>query len=222
MNTEKIKSLEEQTEELIENISSIKRTLTKKVSAQAQFEEETSKISKSLAEVVTEINLLHSLFQSLGESEMIELFDQINETHDRLNSLIPELQITLGEGLSDFKTIYHQLEATNNDLSKDYARHLSGITSLTNTIENYQQYMNLQIKSAHDDLLKQLSQFETKVEQYETRTNETMHMIMDRLEKSEQNQRDLLNKTDSILEWLETNGDILIANSRAGIFGRKR
>lgn len=222
MNIEQIKTLEEQSAELIENIILIKQELDKKISTQTQFEAETVKIVNSLTKVVCEFSTIKTLFQSLGNSEMTNLFSEINQTHGELKTLIPDFNQKLNHGLSEIKSTSIHFEEDRKIIYKEISSQVDRIVNSTKTIENLQQESNRQFELMNSTTLQVLQQVELKLKEHEKSTTEKINWILDKLNDNAKSHNHLSEKTDKILNWLETNGEVLISNSRTGIFGRKK
>lgn len=254
MQVKDIKSLETQAEELIKNIALIKKELSKKVTVREQFEKETAKIVTSLANVTEEITNLKHHFGNLSKSEMIKLFKKIDDTNHQLTLVIPEFNQKVDESLSDLAELYAKIEENNNHFGAEFLKGITEITSLTNSMEKYDQTVaqffnkiSLEYKNINTEIAsltnvlemndravaecfeKMSAEFSTailnvekKLIEKENEATTKMNRIIDQLNENEKRQNKLLERVDSIFAWLETNGEIIVANSRAGLFGRKK
>lgn len=318
MQVMEIKSLEQQAEELLQNIALIKEELSKKVAAREQFEQETTKIVRSLTAVSSEVTNLKNIFGNLGESEMVELFAKIDESNSQLSSAIPQFEKKVEDSLSSFDQLYVKLEQSNqhivtefsksndgistfmgtmegydqavkdnfektsaavsasnegvatltkrmesyNQLVAKYFDNISaivsksneGVTTLTNRMESYDQAaaknfggLNAQVATSNEgiktltnrlentnetiakqveamkeEFSSEIHHLEQKMMKQQQETTQKINSIMGQLNESEKRQMKLFEQISSISNWLEMNGEILLANSRAGLFGRKQ
>lgn len=254
MEVKEITSLEQQATELIQNISSIKQELSKKVAAREQFERETTKIVNNLTEVVEEMNNLKTIFATLGEAEMIKLFEKIDETNNQVANVIPQFDTKVAESINNFENLYQKMAQSNDVVETVLLKSNEQIASLNNTVGQYDQsvanhfeqitavaqkhntevgLINTRIQQHEQALAKyfdnvnanfsdEIQKLENKLIQQETETTAKLNGISNQLKENEKQQQNLSNKLDSILSWLESNGQILIANSRTGLFGKKQ
>lgn len=222
VNIKEIKTLEKQSKELIENINLIKKELNNKISTQAHFEKETVKIVNSLTQVVREFSTIKTLFQSLGDSEMINLFSEIQHTHSQLKMITSEFERKLDHGLSEIESVTNRFEGNGSTIFKELSNHINEITISTKRIESIQQEAHRQFELLNGTTHHSLQLLELKITEYEKANSEKINWILDKLNDNEKSYNNLSEKTDKIVNWLETNGEVLIANSRTGIFGRKK
>lgn len=254
MEVKEITSLEQQATELIQNISSIKQELSKKVAAREQFERETTKIVNNLTEVVEEMNNLKTIFATLGEAEMIKLFEKIDETNNQVANVIPQFDTKVAESINNFENLYQKMAQSNDVVDTALAKNNEQVASLLETVKQYDRSVsnhfeqintifqkqntevisiNTRIQQHEQALAKYFDNFsvmfsnevqklENKLTQQETETAAKLNEISNQIKENEKQQQNVVSKLDSILGWLESNGQILIANSRTGLFGKKQ
>lgn len=281
-----IKSLEQQAEELLKNIALIKEELSKKVTAREQFEQETTKIVRSLTSVTSEVTNLKSIFGHLEESKMVELFAKIDESNSQLSSVIPQFEEKVDDSLSSFDQLYVKLEHSNQHIVSEFSKSNSsisaflgtmegydqavkenfektsavvsassegvatltkqmesydqaatkkfgeintqvaisnkGIKTLTNHLESTNETIGKQVEAMKEAFSTEIHHLEQKMVKQEQETTQKINSIMDQLNENEKQQMKLFEQIGSISSWLEKNGEILLANSRAGLFRRKQ
>ncbi len=96
------------------------------------------------------------------------------------------------------------------------------LVSLSNGLENYNDVVAEYFGKVSAEISTEIQNLKKKIEEQENQTTTRMNRIIEQVNENEKRQKKLLEQVDSILAWLETNGEILVMNSRSGLFGRKK
>lgn len=254
MEVKEIISLEQQATELIQNIDLIKQEISKKVATREQFERETTKIVENLSEVVKEMKNLKMIFELLGESQMVKLFNKMDETNNQVADTIPKFDAKIGMSVDKFDNIYQKILRSNSTVETALEVNNEQVASLMNKIQQSNhtvskhfeqitavfQNQNIEVASINPritehektvakcfdnvsmSIFNELQKLDTKLTQQEEETTVKLKRISSQITENEKQQQNISNKLDSILEWLDSNGQILIANSRTSLFGKKQ
>ena len=205
MNIDQIKTLEEQANDFIENISLIQQELSNKVSARNQFENETKKIVKSLTEVSKEFNSIKSLFDTISESNMIYLFSEIEKTNEQLKLVGPSVDKHVSRNLSQFTDLHLRLEKTSQDLNQHFINYSREINDLTTALENQKQNTVSNIKSIKNDFITYNETINEKLSNIKTNTSNQLEEIINKLNQNEQSNLILSEKIDLMMKQFSEN-----------------
>lgn len=169
---------------------------------------------------------------SRGLSQFTDLHHRLEETSQRLN----EHFVNYSKEITDLTTVMERqqqdlisymnrtkdefvthTEAVNKQVFDSNLHTSSQLSSILNQLNTNAQSQSI-LSEKMDWIVKQLHENANHHEH----SNEKMNWMVDQLNESIQSQKQLSEKTNQLSDWLNINGEILVTNSRAGLFGKKK
>jgi hypothetical protein len=183
------------------------------------------KLFKKIDDTNHQLTLLIPEFdQKVDESlsDFAELYAKIEENNNHFGAEFLK-GITEITSLKKSMEKYDQTVAQYfNKISLEYTNINTEIASLTSDLEKYNRAVAEYFGKISAEFSTAIQNVEKKIVEQENEATTKMNRIIDQLNESEKRQNKLLERVDSIFAWLETNGEILVTNSRSGLFGRKK
>ena len=183
------------------------------------------KLFKKIDDANNQLTLVIPEFEKKVDESLsgfAELYAKIEENNNHIGAefLKGNTEIT---SLTNSMEKYDQTVAQYfNKISLEFANINTEIASLTNDLEKYNRAVAEYFGKISAEFSTAIQNVEKKIVEQENEATTKMNRIIDQLNENEKRQNKLLERVDSIFAWLETNGEILVTNSRSGLFGRKK
>ena len=151
-----------------------------------------------------------SVYKKMGQSN-----DAVEAALSKSNEQITSLMETVKQ--YDQRLVDHF-----GQINVVFQQNSSEVASVSTRIQQHEQALAQYFDHVRATFTTEIQRLENKVAEQETIITANLNTITEQLKKNEQQQQQLANKMDSILNWLESNGQILVANSRTGLFWKKQ
>lgn len=195
---------------MVKLFSKIEQTNTQLKLIGPSFEEQ---VSHGLNQFTNLHHRLKETSQGLNEhfiSYSKEITDLTTAMERQQQDIINHMDHLKDEFVTHTKAVNKQISDSNTETSNQ-------LNEILNQLNKHDQSQSI-LSEKLDWIAKQLNDNVN----HQEHSNEKMNWMVDRLNESIKTQQQSSEKTEQLSDWLNTNGEILVTNSRAGLFGRKK